>query len=506
MIDDLAKHHELLGRAVTAIISEYAATLNSRKVTSPATPQELEKIFDEPFPEQGITTEKILERFTQDVITHAMQVPSPRYYGQFNPTPLPISVWADALASALNQNAGAWRNGPTSAMIEARVLRWLCELIGYGSESFGVLASGGTEANLIALKCARDRAQRLGVNDGVRQAISTGALSTQMNGLGLTAGKLTVYASEQCHFSIERSVDILGLGRKSLRKIPTDERFHIRTDALQNQIEADRNAGYTPCCVIGIAGATSTGVIDPLSELAAIARKNSCWYHVDAAYGGALAFSEAHSAKLKGTELADSVTFDPHKWMFVPFACGALLVRDGGQVLRDSFDITPEYLNEDRGGTDVEFDFFRYGQMGTRRFSSLKLWMALKFMGRQGYATVIERQIGLTDYLASRIDELPDFKRVGQVETAVCCFRFLPENVPHDPTDADGVRQDLLQQKLQQKIERSGEAWITTTVLNGRRTLRVNINSFLTERRHIDDLVDLLVRMSKELARIDVEA
>ena len=151
MIEDIAKQHERLGKAVTAIIAEYAPSLDSRKVTSEATPQDLEKFFDEPFPEQGMVAEEILERFTRDILPHAMQVSSPRYFGQFNPTPLPIGVWADALSSSLNQNAGAWRNGPTSAMIEARVLRWLCELIGYGPGSFGVLASGGTEANLIAL-------------------------------------------------------------------------------------------------------------------------------------------------------------------------------------------------------------------------------------------------------------------------------------------------------------------------------------------------------------------
>ncbi|HEV7799047.1 MAG TPA: aminotransferase class V-fold PLP-dependent enzyme [Pyrinomonadaceae bacterium] len=476
---ELAAQHERLGRAVTAIITQYAASLDSRKVTSTATPAELEKIFDEPFPESGITSEELLATFSRDVLPHAMQVASPRYYGQFNPTPLPIGVWADALASVLNQNAGAWRNGPTSAMIEARVLRWLCELIGYESQSFGVLASGGTEANLIALKCARDRAHRAAVSVGLRSA----------------SGDLTVYASEQCHFSIERSVDILGLGRNSLRKIATDEKFHLRVDALQEQLESDRKAGCIPCCIIGIAGATSTGVIDPLPELASLARENDCWYHVDAAYGGTLAFSDKHRSKLNGIEQADSITFDPHKWMFVPFACGAVLVREGGRLLRDAFDITPEYLNEDRGGADVEFDFFRYGQMGTRRFNSLKLWMALKFMGRTGYAKVIDRQIELTEYLVSRIDELTDFECVGEIETAVCCFRFLPGNA----TEASGVAQDRLQQNLQQRIERSGEAWITTTILDGRRTLRVNINSFLTERRHVDDLVELLVRMSREI-------
>lgn len=489
LTDQIAEQHERLGRAVTAIITEYAASLDSRKVTSTATPQDLEKIFDEPFPEHGITTEEILARFTTDVLAHAMQVPSPRYYGQFNPTPLPIGVWADALSSSLNQNAGAWRNGPTSAMIEARVLRWLCELVGYGPTSFGVLASGGTEANLIALKCARDRAHQAGT-------VGQSFLSVPMNGLRAAAGDLTVYASEQCHFSIERSVDILGLGRNSLRKVPTDENFHVRPDALQQQLDADRRSGCVPCCVIGIAGATSTGVIDPLPQLAAIARENNCWFHVDAAYGGTLAFSAQHRDKLLGIELADSVTFDPHKWMFVPFACGAVLVRDGGRVLRDSFDITPEYLNEDRGGADVEFDFFRYGQMGTRRFSSLKLWMALKFMGRTGYAAIIERQIGLTEYLAARLDALDDFERVSPVETAVCCFKFSPAGF----ANIDGAGQDRLQQDLQQRIERGGEAWITTTVLNGRRALRVNINSFLTERRHIDDLLDLLVRTGREVA------
>lgn len=478
--------HEELSRAVAALITAYAASLDARKVTSKATPGELERYFDEPLPEKGATIAEILSRFAEDILPNAMQVPSPRYFGQFNPTPLPIGVWADALASALNQNAGAWRNGPTSAMIEARVLRWLCDLVGYGPGSFGVLASGGTEANLIALKCARDRAHKAAVSDGLRSV----------------AGQLTVYASEQCHFSIERSVDILGMGRNSLRKIPTDENFHIRPDALLEQINADRRAGAVPCCIIGIAGATSTGVIDPLAALSAIAQDNGCWYHVDGAYGATLAFSRQQRHKLRGIEMADSITFDPHKWMFVPFACGAVLVKGGGGVLRDAFDITPEYLNEDRGGADVEFDFFRYGQMGTRRFSSLKLWMALKFMGRAGYAATVERQIELTAYLAKRIDGLPAFQRVSPVETAVCCFKFLPANA----VALNGVEQDRLQQRLQQRIERGGEAWLTTTVLNERRVLRVNINSFLTEQRHVDDLIDLLERTGKELSHGWMEA
>ena len=477
MIDDFVEQHRLLGPQITRIITDHVATLATRRVTPKATPAELEKLFDEPLPEKGIAIEAILDRFREDVAPNAMGVPSPRYFGQFNPTPLPIGVWADALSSMLNQNAGAWRNGPTSAMIEARVMRWLCDLLDYGEKSFGTLASGGSEANLIALKCARDSV----------------AASIKDRGVRTAPGDLVIYASEQCHYSIDKSADLLGLGREGVRKIPTDDRFHIIVDALREAIERDRDAGLVPCCVVGVAGTTSTGVIDPLDTLAAIARENRCWYHVDAAYGGPLAFSPQHRDKLRGIEMADSITFDPHKWMFVPFSCGATLVREGGRVLRDAFDMSPEYLSEDRGGADVEFDFFRYGQMGTRRFNSLKLWMAIKFMGREGYARTVERQIELTQHLASRIDALPDFQRLGEVETAVCCFRYVPRS------DLDGPGLDRLQQRLQQTIERSGEAWLTTTVLHGRRAMRVNINSFLTEQRHVDDLVELLVRSASNI-------
>ena len=479
MIDEFVEQHKLLGNAVPRIINDYAAALDSRRVTPAATPAELEHLFNEPLPETGIAIEDILRRFREDIEPNAMGVPSPKYFGQFNPTPLPIGVWADVLSSLLNQNAGAWRNGPTSAMIEARVIRWLCDLLEYGADSFGTLASGGSEANLIALKCARDKAVSSIKDRGVRSA----------------ERDLVVYASEQCHYSIDKSVDLLGLGRESLRKIPTDENFHIRLDALQQEIDKDRAAGRLPCCIVGVAGTTSTGVIDPLADLAALAREHRCWFHVDAAYGAPLAFSAKHKQRLRGITLADSVTFDPHKWMFVPFACGATLVRDGGGVLRDSFDMSPEYLSDDRGGADVEFDFFRYGQMGTRRFNSLKLWMALKFMGRQGYAQTVERQIDLTNYLASKLDRLPGFKRLGQVETAVCCFRYLPDSL----AQSSGVEQDRMQQRLQQTIERSGEAWLTTTVLHGRRALRVNINSFLTEQRHVDILLALLERASSTI-------
>jgi len=234
-----------------------------------------------------------------------------------------------------------------------------------------------------------------------------------------------------------------------------------------------------------------------LPELAAIAKENDCWFHADAAYGGGLAFSDKHAEKLRGIELANSITFDPHKWMFIPFACGATLVRDGGNVLRDSFDISPEYLSEDRGGADVEYDFFRYGQMGTRRFNALKLWMAFKFMGKRGYSETVERHIELTQYLAACLDAQPDFERVGEIETAVCCFRYLPEQARALPP----AEQDQIQQRMQQRVENSGKAYFASTILHGRRALRVNINSYLTEQRHVDDLLESLKSEGEALVK-----
>src|SRR6185369_12686174 len=280
--ESLRDQHEMLGRAVTRLISEHAARLDTGPVTSRATPDDLKQLFDEPLPEPGMTADEIFDQYARDVAPHAMQVPSPHYFGQFNPTPLAIGVWADALCSSLNRNAGAWRNGPTSAMIESQVIRWLCELIGYEEKAFGVLASGGSEANLIALKCARDRADAGIARHGARTS----------------ERELTVYTSEQCHFSVEKSLDILGLGRASLRKIETDERYHVRVDRLRQSIKHDLAAGRRPFCVVGVAGTTSTGVIDNLPELAAIAREHDCWFHVDAAYGGTLAFSDKHRSKL----------------------------------------------------------------------------------------------------------------------------------------------------------------------------------------------------------------
>ncbi|MBA2341557.1 MAG: hypothetical protein H0V88_14315, partial [Pyrinomonadaceae bacterium] len=264
--EDLSEEHQRLGSLTTKLVADYTRSLDTLRLCSEVTPADLEKLFDENLPREGMDAEKIFAQFARDVLLHAMNISSPRYFGQFNPTPLAIGVWADALIAAMNQNGAVWRNSPAASVIEKQVAKWLCAQVGYGEASFGTLASGGSEANLIALKCARDATAGEARDDGLRQTSATKEKSGR-------AGALTVYASEQCHYSLDKSVDIIGLGRCNLRKIETDERFHIRTERLVEEIERDLAKGNAPCAIVGMAGTTSTGVIDPLDELARIAAR-----------------------------------------------------------------------------------------------------------------------------------------------------------------------------------------------------------------------------------------
>lgn len=468
----MADEHAVLGAAMTEMITEYVRGLDDVAVCSGVSPAELTALVDRAMPVEGVSADAVLAMVRREVVPHATAISGPRYFGLFNPAPLPVAVWVDALCSALNQNGAAWRQSPSVSAVESLVLGWLRDVLGQPADGFGTLTSGGSEANLIALKCARDR------------AVGTAAHS------GLAGTPVRVYASEQAHYSLRRSLDILGIGRDNLCAVGTDDRFRVRVADLRAVIDADLARGYRPAAVVGVAGSTSTGAVDPLDGLASVAAEYGLWYHVDAAYGGALAFSATHGGLLRGIERADSVTLDPHKWLCVPFACGALLTRHGKDVLRAAFDCTPEYLDEHRTDDDGALDFFRYGQLGTRRGNALKLWAALCRLGRDGYAEIVDRQIDLTRRLVARLSTMEEFEVLGEVHTAVACVRFLPDGLRNAP----GPAQDAVQQRVQQRIERGGRAWLATTVVRGRRVLRINVNSVLTRAEHVDELVALLRR------------
>ncbi len=457
------------GRQVADLIADYYAQLESVPIT-PRDPSRLDDLFGGGLPETGTDPLVLLAEVRERVLPNSFHLASPAYFGLFNPTPTVIGVFADAIASTLNQNMAAWSHGPAGTHIEKTVIRWLSDLIGYGPGAFGTLTSGGSLANYTALKVALN--ERI---PAVRGEGMTGA-----------AGRPTFYASTQAHYSLERVADMLGLGRSGMRAIPCDERGRIVPEELERRIAADRSEGRLPFCVVGIAGTTTSGAVDPLADLARICERHGAWYHVDAAWGGAARLSRRHAGLLAGIERADSVTLDPHKWFAVPFTAGAIVCRDGA-ALRRTFEVTPHYVS-DRGFTEHEdLNLFQFGAAGSRRLDALKVWLSLRQHGRAGYEEAVDRQIALAEHLARLVEESADLETMSPPSLGVTCLRVVPPGGGFDEE-----RLAALQMSVQQEVERRGRAWISTSVLNGRRVIRFCAASYLSRERHVDRLVEEL--------------
>lgn len=490
-----------MGYAMVDLAVEYLQGLEGRRVYGPLTPAGLDDTFAEPLPEEGTPFAELVQDCRNRVFPNTMAVGSRRYFGMMNPAPLPLAIFSEALCAAMNQNAASWRHAPSGTAIEKRVIRWLCDLFGLPGRSFGTMTDGGSLANITGLKLAINRV--LG-----RDLSRPGDLSAP----GPELARLTLYVSAQAHYSFEKAVDLLGLGRDQLRRIPVDELYRIDLGALEAAITTDRQAGLRPACIIGIAGTTNTGSIDKLDRLAALAAQHGCWFHVDAAYGGAVMLSELYRPMLRGIDRADSITVDPHKWLYMPFSAGGILVRDG-DFLRRSFLVHPEYYMEraqrddaagapppDRRGFHHgdKVNFFQYGIQGSRRLNALKLWLALRAVGRRQYAAWVENDIELARVLAARMRRLPDFRILGPNSLGICNFRW-------EPRRADGglrfsaAQNDRLNRELQDLVEREGDAWFSFTVLDGQVALRVNVENRNMEQADIERLVGVIRRAADRL-------
>ncbi len=489
------------GYAFVDLMAEYLEGLEGRRVYGPVSPAGLDDLFDEPLPEAGRDLEELIQECRSRIFPNSMAIGSRRYFGMMNPAPLPAAAFVEALIGVMNQNAASWRHAPAVTAIEKRVIRWLCGLCGLGEEAFGTLTSGGSLANVTGLKLAVNR-----------------ALGRDLSQLDRTDGpagdelaSLTLYVSAQAHYSFDKAVDLLGLGRGQLRKIPEDHLYRVDVAALEAAIERDRAGGRRPCCVIGIAGTTNTGSVDKLDRLAEVARRHGCWFHVDAAYGGAALLSERYRLLLRGIERADSITVDPHKWFYVPFEAGAILVRDG-DFLRRSFLVHPEYYMERRQregeGAAAEaprgfhqgdkVNFFQYGIQGSRRANALKVWFALRMVGRRRYAAWVEQDIELARTLAGLLRREPEFELLGPNSLGICTFRWNPapgpDGAPRDPAAVDQLNRDL-----QELVEREGDAWFSHTILKGRVALRVNVENRRMRREDVERLVRILRRATTRL-------
>lgn len=454
------------GAEVADLIARYYAGLE----TVPISPRaELARAgLEGPIPEEGTDPFDLLAEVRDLVVPGSFHLSSPRYFGLFNPTPTVIGVFADAIASALNQNLAAWSHGPAGAQIEKTVIRWLCDIVGYPPGAFGTLTSGGSIANTTGLKVA--------LNETLP--------AVRRDGVGATGGRPTFYVSSEAHYSLVKTADILGIGREGMRVVDSDSAGRLDPDRLRRRIEADRAAGMLPFCVVGIAGTTTSGAVDPIGELGDLCHRERLWLHVDAAWGAAARLSSTHRRVLDGIERADSITLDPHKWFSVPFTAGAIATRDGG-ALRRTFEVRPHYVSDRAFVEHEDLNLFQFGVAGSRRFDALKVWLSLRQHGRRGYEEAVDRQIALAEYLSRSVASAADMEPASDPSLGVFCFRCVPEGFQGGPEAIDA-----LQSRIQDRVHRQGRAWISTSILGGRRVIRFCATSYLTRESHIDLLLE----------------
>ena len=438
-----------------------------------------------PAPTEPAAWSDVLDGWRTRLAPHLMNAFHPRTWGYFTPPPLFASVLGETLSQVAHQGVDVWEAGPVAAFVEEEVIRWLCDLVGYGRGSFGLLTSGGVMANFIALALARDVQLRR-----LRRA------DHPPRGAGLEGAR--VYASDQAHFSVARALDELGFPPDTLVVVPSDDAFRLRGAPVAEAILRDRASGLTPFAVAAVAGSTNTGSVDVVGELAEVARREDLWLHVDAAYGAGARLSAAAAARVPDLELANSVTVDPHKWMFQAYDIGGLVVRDGGLLEATFGRKRPEYYrggdapsDRDRAAHEADhhdgagqLNFYRLGFEGTRRWRALKLWLSWQHLGTSGFGRLIDMNLELAGYLVRRVNEADDFEALPpEPDLSVVCFRHLP--TPRPEPDALDAHQD----RLQAALEASGDGWLSTTRLRGSTYLRAGILNHTSTPADVDRLL-----------------
>jgi aromatic-L-amino-acid/L-tryptophan decarboxylase len=431
-------------------------------------------LFDEPLPETGMPAEEVIAFVREQILSRPFGNSHPRFFGFINATADPLGTVADYMASAMNPNC--WGGDHAAVHVESRVIRWLAEGLSLPATTEGILTSGGSMANFTALAAARR------------------AFCPEVREDGLPRdARLTVYASDQVHNCVDKAIDLLGIGMRQLRRLPADDHFRLRVDALRQAVLADRQAGLRPAIVVGNAGTVNTGAIDPLDELADFCRDEGLWFHVDGAYGAMAALSKRLRPLFRGLERADSIAADPHKWLYVPYEAGAALVREPGR-LADAFRKPAEYLVQD---SESPFPgpvaFNERGPELSRGFKALKVWMGFKRHGRQGFAAAIERDVDLAHFLSDEVDRRPDFERLAEPVLSIVNFRYRPEPGMSEKALA------ALNLRIVNRLVGSGSFFLAPTLLNGKTSLRVAIVNFRTSESDLVALLDETARFGLEL-------
>jgi glutamate/tyrosine decarboxylase-like PLP-dependent enzyme len=437
---------------------------------------ELEALFREPCPEEGRDPEAVLNRAIQDILPRAGRIDHPRFMAFVPASPVWPAILADWLATGFNIFQGTWLGGAGPSQIELVVLDWFREWLGMPQGAGGLFTSGGSAANLTAVVAARQRA--------IRRA-EVGSRGRGPTPAREAANAFRAYVSAQAHSSVGRALRIAGVPDEAVRWIPVDDGLRMRPDALRAAMDADREAGWAPGLVVGNGGATNTGIVDPLEALGAEARARGAWFHVDAAYGGFAVLTSEGPHVLAGIGEADSVTLDPHKWLFQTFECGCLIVRDT-EDLEQAFRVSAEYLQD----TELGREHVNFGDRGlqlTRSFRALKVWMTLQMIGRHELAQAVEEAILLADHAAERIRREPALRVLAEPSLSIVCFQAIPP---------EGEPADDFNQSIQDRIVSDGTAMISSTRIRGRFALRFCILNHRTTRADVDAVLDRIVELA----------
>ncbi len=464
-----------LGHRMVDDMLDWLEHVRERPVWQPL-PESARMALRVPLPREPEGAEKAYEDFCRHVLPYPMGNVHPRFWAWVMGSGTPLGALADMLAATMNPNMGGGEHAPNH--VETQVLDWCKEMLGYAAAASGLLVSGGSMANLIGLAVARH------VFAGV---------DLRRSGVRGAAGPLTVYSSREAHSSVQKAVEMLGLGSDSLRLAPVDAEYRVDVAELHGMLRKDRAGGAIPVCVVGNLGTVNTGAIDDLAALADLCAGEQVWFHVDGAFGAFAALVPEYASQTAAMSRADSIAFDLHKWMYVPFEAGCVLVRDA-EAHRRTFSIFPDYLaRSTRGVAGGELWFSEYGVQLSRGFRALKVWMSLKEHGINRYARLVRQNIEQARYLAELVRAAPDLELMAPVPLNVVCFRWRGGGL-------DDPALDALNQEVLLRLQESGIAVPSNALLGGRYALRVAITNHRSRREDFELLVQETRRLGAECA------
>ena len=446
------------GHQLVDWISDYlAGGLDHRPVLAQIEPGEIRRSLPATAPEHGESMERILEDFERILLPGITQWNHPAFFAYFNSTGSAPGVLGEFLTAALNQQAMLWRTSPAATELEEVATGWLRALLGLPESFEGVINDSGSSSTFHALLAAREAAV-----PGVRTH-------------GLSAQRLRVYSSELAHSSVDMALMALGFGHAALRKIPVDDLFRLRPDALEAAIREDQAAGMVPVAVVATVGTTSTGSVDPVPAIASLCKSHRMWLHVDACHAGTAAMLPEHASIFDGVADADSVVVNPHKWMFTPMDASVLFCRRM-DTLRSALALTPDYLETREAGS--VHNLMDTGIALGRRFRALKLWMVMRVFGAEGLRARLREHIRLAQEFASWVNADPDFELMAPAPLSLVCFRATPRGV-----DASAL--DALNEELLERVNATGEAYLSHTRIRGRYALRLAVGHIRTTESHL---------------------